>query len=230
MTFALTISASADYPDSLVIKDQLHILNSAQRQDVISINQHWDHKRNRPQIWVYTYRNLPKRIHEGLVDASPSSFDFKDRYANPATDITSQSIQPKFSPTQANWLDNHVSYILVFPYRHQYHTIFIASGQTDIAISDFQYWWLRHNSPLNSSSAAGVMMDFRNYGWIVSHQVAGIKQVKPGLSWNAISIIVLVPILLWAFHKFFRHPIKDMLESDPRYDNWSSAMWFWHKF
>lgn len=171
-----------------MIQDQLHLLTPAQKQKIILQNQRWEHKRNRPQLWVYTLKKRPADI-EDLGD---------DLLRSIAKKVTSKNDDYDWETeidTKTQELHRNISLLVAYPGKGTQVKV-IKSDDLAAAASDFQDWQL-HRGLSNRIAGEGVIYQyFSRFAPFVNKHVAGVKTINPGISWGTIITIIMIPIAI----------------------------------
>lgn len=220
-----------------VVHDQAHLLTAQQREQIRTTNADWATSRHHPQLWVYTYRHLPG-------DGFLSGYDYSDPFKTPGNDLAdrlrhreAQRTAPVYQSTgdreyavtsRQTRLEKHVSVIVVYP-DNGWHTIISPSDDLTSSISDLQRWWITSRLPNKQGTGKSAMKFFNRYAHYIDHHVANVKKIKPGMSGDLLTFLILTPLLLcgviWFFHDFHGtlrtiadHPSNDY------YGAWTSYM------
>ncbi|GEO66816.1 hypothetical protein [Levilactobacillus spicheri] len=214
-----------------VVHDGAHLLTPQQRTTIETTNQNWTTTRQRPQLWVYTYARLS--------DSALSGFDYDQPFYTPGNDLVDRlftRIAEEESgvtdpsdwavTSRVNRLHHRVSVIMVFP-DHGWHTVITPSDDLLGSMSDLEQWWITQRLPNQQGTGRSAMTFFNRYSRFVGHHVANAKTIKPGMSADLLSFLILLPFMLWGLIHFIRNFHNITFSSGP-YDDYGAwnAYWF----
>lgn len=213
-----------------MIHDQLHILTPAQKQQIIQQNEQWSHQRRHQQIWVYTFKQMPSTIKDGLSDDDSTDEILDDV----STSILTKAVK-SYTPADGDYdretmvdqrlsfLTNQISILVVYPRNGGQRALFIKSGNLDDAVSDFQNWRMNLGLSKQIDSNAALMKYIHVYTPFINKHVANVVMIKEGISWSSIWEFIIAVLFIWGFIKvirFIRHtPGSGGGDSDSSFDD-----------
>jgi len=199
-----------------VIHDNAHLLTAQDRQTILETNQQWASSRHRPQLWVYTYAKLPAGGLAGFSYSDPFDTAGNDlaesrfhHLAQAAADGTMSDGDAEYAVAhRVQQLEQRVSVILVYP-DNGWHTIIDPSDDLNQSLSDTQKWLITKHLPNKAGTGASAMAFFKRYRRHITHHVANVKTIKPGMGSDFWGFIVMLPLLIWLAVKIWdliKHP------------------------
>lgn len=213
-----------------MIHDQRHILTPAQKQQIIQQNGKWSHQRRRQQIWVYTFKQMPSTIKDGLSD-DDSTGEISD---DVSTSILTKAVK-SYTPADGDYdretmvdqrlsfLTNQVSILVVYPRGGGQRVLFTKSEDLRSAVSDFQNWRMNLGLSKQVDSNTALMKYVHVYTPFINKHVANAAMIKQGISWDNIWEIIFGILIVWGFIgivRFVRHtPGGGGGDSDSSFDD-----------
>lgn len=207
---------------SPVIDDQLHILTSAQKDQIMAENEKLSHKPTKQQIWFISTDKTPsdfdkfnspldlETLHDSsfsLLNLQEATLDFVNDFTHEYTGLNEDSEDP--GEQQAfEHVGDYVTIILVAP-NFKYSVMPIMSQDSRYHIGDLRDFIMTHQLNFKDDSQDNVMhtvnlvSSFLNTKATNKDDNGGLT--FGGLTWIAIGLVVLLGIVHYIRHRHDPH-------------------------